>query len=276
MDHKPPRQLHGTPPAHPQPDDDFKAASAATVDYDQYMPRLRPEHKVLRRIIKVVIVLVVAVGLGVAAFFLGPDIPHLFSHKAAPAVTKPIASKTVTTPTTQYMSTNQNLSFYYPKTWKVSETTDEITATSPAVALQTYANKTVSGRILMTVRDQNVPLSEFNAGSAVAVKSSQILTYTNPAADQQASAYISFLNYANSKGTGIDGVYVTGNTGYQTGQEAPASNLAPVEPIIALTFEKCSNNTCAGTTTPLAIATSSWSNKAFTQPLETMLKSFVI
>jgi hypothetical protein len=110
----------------------------------------------------------------------------------------------------------------------------------------------------------------------MAVLDSQLLNYTAPATGQQASAYISFLNYANSKTSGIDGIYVTGNSGYLTGQQAPKTDIAAVNPIISFTFAKCANKTCTGNTTPLTIATSSWSAKNFSSPLLAILKSLAL
>jgi hypothetical protein len=279
MDGNHPRQLRAVPPSHHQTnnDDELKAASKEAdeaVDYKQFMPKLKVEHKFLRRLIKTMVFIVIAVGLGYGAYYAGSHYNNT-TTKAVTTKTAP-STATVTPPSQSYTSSNQDLSFSYPNNWKVNETSDVITATSPAIRLTSYNRQAVTGQVVFRIRAQDVALNEFSAGAATAALNSQIINYASPAADQRGSTYISFLNYANSKGSGIDGVYITGNTGYQTGQNAPESDIQAVDPVVSITFSKCSNKTCSGTTTPLTISTGSWSNKNFSGPLAAMLESLSI
>ena len=278
MDGKSPRQLHPTVHhTHQQKDDDdYKAASEnlnEAVDYRQFMPKLKAEHKILRRIIKTVLLVVVVAGLGYGAYYAGS---HYGSTSKKPAKkTSTVTTSKAVIPTQAYTSANQNLTFNYPTNWKVNETTTVITATSPMLKLTSYSHQSVDGQVTLQIRAQGVALSEFNAGDATAILPSQIITYTSPANGQRASTYISFLNYASSKGSGIDGIYITGNTGYQSGQDAPESEIQAVDPVISLSFAKCTDKAC-NNTTPLTISTGSWGNKAFSGPLLTMLESLSI
>jgi hypothetical protein len=281
MDGKHSRQLRPVQPVHHRQDadDDLKAASQSAdeaVDYKQYMPKLKPEHKVVRRVVKIVVLVVVIAGFGTGAYIFGS---HYNADKNALAVKTATASSSktnkITAPTKMYSSTNQNLSFVYPSNWKVNETATTLTATSPAMKLTSYSRQTVTGKIVFRIRTQGSSLPEFSSGSATAALNSQLITYTAPTADQQASTYVSFLNYANSKGFGIDGIYVTANAGYQEGQPAPESDIAAVSPIISFTFVKCGNKSCSSTT-PLTIASQSWSTKNFSSPLLAMLESLSI
>jgi hypothetical protein len=238
------------------------------------MPKLKPEHKLLKRLMKTIVLLVVIAGLGVGAYLIGS---HYNNASTPPPKAKTAASTNrVSSPTQQYTSNNQNLSFTYPSGWKVNETTDIVTGTSPAMQLTNTSRQAVTGQIIFRIRAQTVALDEFNAGAATAALDSQLLNYTAPATGQQASAYISFLSYANSKSNGIDGIYVTGNSGYLTGQQAPKTDIAAVNPIISFTFAKCANKTCKGNTAPLTIAANSWSAKNFSSPLLAILKSLAL
>lgn len=277
MDGKHPRQLRPVdhPVRHQADDDDYKAAAkdVDSVDYKQFMPKLKPEHTLLMRIVKLMVCVVVIGGLGYGAYYVGSHYNEKStkSHKEA----KTTVATTVTPPTRTYTSSNQNLTFTYPTGWKVGETVTVLTATSPVTELTGYNRKSVDGRIIFRIRAQNVALPEFDAGNALALLPSQIVTYTSPTSDQEGTTYISFLNYANSKGSGIDGIYVTGNTGYQTGQYATETEVEAVDPIVSFTFEKCTNTSCSATM-PLTVATSSWNEKSFYGPLLTMLESLSI
>ena len=271
-----PRQLRPAETAKADADEDFKAASKDAhekVDYKQYMPKLKSEHKILRRIGKFVALIVVVAALGFAAWSIG-------SKYNSPAKTPKKAATTTTTntaaPTQEFQSSYQNLTFVYPNDWKTSETQNTITATSPAMQLTSYNRQTVTGQVIFRVRAQTVPLTEFNAGNALAAIDSQIINYTAPASGQRGSTYISFLNYASSKGGGIDGVYITGNTGYKTGQYALKTDITAIDPVISFTFAQCSNKSCSGSTQPLTISNGSWNNKSFSGPLLTMLESLSI
>ncbi|HEV2402984.1 MAG TPA: hypothetical protein VGS08_02165 [Candidatus Saccharimonadales bacterium] len=272
MDNQPHRQLHQTP--HDKEEDDYKAAANAAIDFNQYMPQLRHERRWLRRLIMWVAGIVIIAGLGIAAYALGSHMPS--SSHSVTKKTENTSRAAVATATKQYTSVNQNLSFSYPADWTVTETTDQITATSPDLRLTSSSGQSVNGQAIMLVRDKNVPLSEFKAGNAVAIINSQIITYSAPAAGQRGSSYVSYLNFASSPTTGLDGVYITGNTGYQTGQAAPASDLTPIDPVISITFGRCNNSSCGGSTSPLTIRTSSWNDTALSKPLMTMLESFSI
>ncbi len=250
-----PRQLR---PA--DADEDFKAASKGAheeVDYKQYMPKLKPEHKVLRRIGKFTALIVVVAVLGFAAW----DIGSKYNAPAkTPKKTATTTSTKTTAPTQEFQSSYHNLTFVYPNDWKTSETQDTITATSPAMQLTSYNRQTVTGQVIFRVRAQTVPLTEFDTGNALAAIDSQIINYTAPATGQRGSTYISFLNYASSKGGGIDGIYITGNTGYKIGQYALKTDITAIDPVISLTFAQCSNKSCSGSTQPLTISNGSCNN----------------
>lgn len=264
------------PIRHQTNDDDYKAASKGldeSVDYRQFMPKLKAEHKTIRRIVRIVIILVVIAGLGSAAYYIGS---HYDTKTTKPKKVSSITvKKVVSSPTQMYTSSNQDLTFTYPSDWKVAETATVITATSPVTKLTAYNRKAVDGRITLLIRAQNVALSGFGDGAAMTVLPSQLMTYASPASDQEGTAYLSLLNYAGSKHAGIDAAYITGNSGYQSDQYVPESVIQAIDPMISFTFSECANGSCSSTT-PLTISTNSWNNSNFSGPLIKTLESLSI
>ena len=234
----------------------------------------RGSHKGL--IITTIIVLLIAAV--VAAWFLG-------GNQSSPKKTTPTQTTTpqqsqsskVPTTTTHYDSSNLSLGFDYPQGWTVTDTagSGKLTAVSQPVQLKDTTGQTVTGQITLTVRNSQQPLTEFNAGSSTAALDSQKIAYSKPTASQRGNTYVSFLRYAtDSSSTGLDGVYITGDAGYQAGQNIPKTDIAKEDPIVAITFAKCGDATCSGATTPMAITSSSWSDTSLSGPLMTMLESF--
>lgn len=119
-------------------------------------------------------------------------------------------------------------------------------------------------------------MPEFDKGNAVAVRESEKIAYTKPSSVQRGSTYLSFLQYASSTATSLDGAYITGDVGYQKDQAIPKADFTPVDPVISLTFVKCADNSCTGEGTPIGVATTMWEDASFGKPLKTMLQSLVV
>jgi cytoskeletal protein RodZ len=186
------------------------------------------------------------------------------SNEAAPSVA-----------TKSYTSSDFNLSLNYPDTWNlVDNGNGPMTITSPAVQLTSAAGRPVTGEITMTIQQQGQLPASFSAGTALAVLNSQMITYKQPTASQTSQAYLSFVQYSSTttKG-GLDGIYLTGNDGYQKDQVIPASDVAGVNPLVTVTFTACGNATCTANLNPLTIASTSWSKSAFETPIMAMLSS---
>jgi hypothetical protein len=181
--------------------------------------------------------------------------------------------------TKNYESTNFSLSFDYPEDWKVSDATGsgKLTATSPVMQLAATDNQPVTGQIVLTIRDASQKLTEFDKGNATAARESEKIAYAKPSSAQRGSTYISFLAYATSADTTVlDGVYVTGDSGYQKGQAIPQVDIAKVNPLITISFVKCSDNNCSGTGTPLSTSYALWDDATISGPLKTMFESLVV
>lgn len=177
----------------------------------------------------------------------------------------------ITTATEHYSSTQFALEFDYPSDWKVDEsTTGRLTATSPELALTDKDGRTVTGQIILTIRNKQQPLPEFDEGNALAARESEKVSYTKPSPNQRGETYISLLRWASSTASegDFDGVYITGNNGYQKDQAAPKADFAGVDPLISVTYLKGG--------APLTVADNMWDDPDYSAPLRSMLQSLMI
>jgi hypothetical protein len=257
---------------------EFQPDPQSTIDYLRSIAPHKKKHTG-RRVMITLLVLVLLGGGGFGAYWL------YIRPKPAPTSKKvtPIAvqAETIPTATKHHTSTTFNLEFDYPENWTISEVTGsgQMIARSPRLQLKGANNKTVNGQVVFTIRDKNQALNEFTNGNAVAVIESEKLDYAKPSSTQRGATYLSFLRYAtNSNSASLDGVYVTGDTGYQVGQAIPKADFTPVDPIITVTFATCANQECTGSNsgTPLAIVASSWTGETLSKPIKTMLASLVV
>ncbi|HEY1835716.1 MAG TPA: PsbP-related protein [Candidatus Saccharimonadales bacterium] len=258
--------------------DDYEAASHSTADYAKFMPELRPKKKWPRVVGWTLLGIVILAALGAGGYWLANRKPAPKPAQSQQNANSQTSNK-ITTTTKPYTSNDLNLSFNYPENWTVADTGNgKLTVTSPAMQLTDASGQTQTGKVVMTIQNENsADFSAFKAGNAVAVMTSEKVAYTNPASDQRADTYISFLQYAATTTNGaLDGVYITGNAGYQKGQAIPEVDIAKVDPVVTVTFAKCANASCTGNATPLSVSSEMWSNSGFSAPIETMLKSLAI
>lgn len=264
------------PKKHVPLHDDLQAASASTADYSRFMPSVgkRPRHH--GKIIAGVLTLILLAAIGSGVYILANH------HKKTTPPTKTThtvatAPATLSVPAKQFTAADTGIVFSYPANWTVNEDTNTsiVTAKSPVVSLVSASNKHVSGMVIMTIYSQNPDLSMFNTGNAVAVLASDKISYTTPSGSQRAQTYISFLQYPATTASGaLDGVYVTGDSGYEQGQAIPLVDVQKVSPLVRVTFVQCQNAQCSGTTPALSIASSSWAgDTSLSQPLLKMLAS---
>lgn len=267
-------------PQHSQ-QDDSQTAPHSTADYSQFMPPVGSHSRRHRRVVKVIGIVLIILCVGGAAgygYMLMKDHKKTTPPVVATHTSTTTKQPTVVSTTKQYNSTQQGVTFSYPSNWTVTEddTANVITAQSPPTTLTPAAGPSVTGEVSMTINQQTPSLPMFTAGNAVAVLASQKINYANPASTQRAQTYVSFLQYAATTMRGaLDGVYVTGNSGYQQDQAIPEVDIAAVSPLVRVTFTQCANANCTGSMSPLSIAATSWSNAALSGPILTMLESLV-
>lgn len=279
------------PPKSKEPDD-FEAASKATADdvYEDYEKRKSysysaPTHHARKTILITLLVLVLLGGVGYGAYwFLTKKDSNKSADKSATSSQQKSSDQTaneelITTETEHYTSNGFMLEFDYPKDWKVSEPTDGglLTAKSPALKLKQADGKTVTGQVVFTIRNKQQAMPEFDKGNATAVIASEKINYTKPSSAQRGSTYLSFLTYAGSvQEDRLDGVFITGDVGYQKGQAIPKADFTPVDPVISVTFLKCADQSCSGEGSQIGVDASMWQQTGFGTPIKTMLQSLVI
>ncbi len=207
-------------------------------------------------------------------------------HKSSPAKqlkvvyhtssSAPVNNST-STGTRSYTAQNYGLTFSYPASWSIFDNgTGPMTATSSPMQLTDAANKKIIGEITMTVEPQGQLPSGFTSGTDLAVLNSQLVSYAQPSSSQSAQTYISFVQYSNATVKGsLNGIYVTGNYGYQKDQVIPASDLQNIDPLITITFTQCGNTTCTANLTPLILSSNDWNETSFQKPILDMIRSFV-
>lgn len=266
-------------PKH-DPEDDYEEASRSTANYANYEPPEKQRNPIWRKLFTVLVILVVIGGLGGGVYW------YLKNHKSTkkPAQTSQTAktaepaTSQVATATKHYDSSNFYLGFDYPQDWKVTDGGGgQMTVVSPSIQLKSATGQSLNGQVVMTIRSKEQKLPEFDGGNATAALVSQKVNYTKPSQNQRGSTYISYLRYSGStNSTALDAIYITGDSGYTVGQAIPKVDISKVDPIISISFVKCGGSDCSGTNTPISIATNSYEDKAFSGPLETMLKSLSI
>jgi hypothetical protein len=250
-----------------------KAEAQSRVDFARSVVSSHQKSHKKATIISLV-VLTLVVGL-VWLLIPGKTTPKTQSNTSHFIAQTKTQNKAPTIATQSYSSAAFGVSFNYPTNWAIVDSGNGVmTITSPPLQLNDASHQSVTGFITVTFHSQGQLLAAFTAGSDLAVLNSQTINYTQPTADQTADTYLSFVQYSSTsiKG-GMDGVYVTGNYGYQEDQVIPSSDVASLNPLIMVTFTKCGNSRCTTNLTPLTIAASDWSDSSFQAPITTLLSS---
>jgi hypothetical protein len=277
MDGESPTPPTGTLESEPvRPPDEYESASEATRDYADMIPsqyQKKPKSKKWLFIVLAVVVLLL-LAAGTYWFLLRPKPKEAIKQTATTtAETETEAPTTIpAAKNINYASSQFGLSLDYPENWKLTDTEGSgvMAIKSPSFKLSGS-----NGQIVITFRNKQQKLPEFDTGNAMAARTSEKIAYTKPSQSQRAQTYLSFLRYASSAGNGIDGIFITGDNGYQAGQAIPKADVLPVDPVVSVTFVKCSDESCT-TNSPLSIENNLWDDKTFSDPIKNILTSLVI
>jgi hypothetical protein len=272
-------------PSSSRPIKNHDAPERTAADVEESTPRAKdfepvaPDYYKTKRNFHpfLVIIVLLLLALGAIYWFLIRAQPVKAPTKTGSTGTSQ-KSTTIISSTTHYESSSFNLGFDYPKPWKLTDESGsgKLSVVSPPMQLKSSSGNMVTGQAVMLMRDTTQTLPEFSKGNAAAVQDSEKISYTKPSQTQRADTYISFLSYANSADTGLDGIYITGDAGYQKNQSVPSTDVARIQPVIDVTFLKCGDSKCSGTGTPLTLTSAAWSDATFSKPIKTMLQSLSI
>ena len=224
-------------------------------------------------------------GLVVVALLVGAG--YALAHHKAKATGKPAgitsnttgassatspASNTQSTSasTTTYTVTGKdlNLSFNYPSNWNVSPASggssdQTITVTSPQASLNDASGAAVTGKAVVTIRPVAGGISELTNKAATAGQNSVQMHYTNPAAGQHQYPYLTFIHFATGQNASaaFEEVMITGTHQFNAGTAVTSDTLAGLDPIISVSFEKCTTAGCTGSgESALSISGTTWQN----------------
>lgn len=250
--------------------------------FSAYQHKNQPtKHSNKKLVISLIVLVALVIGGGVYLKY------HAKSTKAKADVAQHQKVKnnktTKTTPTAvskiataSYAAASYGATFNYPTSWLVvNNTGSPLLVMSPTMNLVAADGKSVLGVVEMTLAQTGYLPPAFGTQS-VAVLTSQKVNFASPSTTQAAATYISFIQYPSTTTVGgLDGIYVSGNYGYQKYQIIPSSNITSVNPFIDFSFLSCANPLCSvATRQPLTISSREWSNSSFVAPILLMIKSF--
>lgn len=225
---------------------------------------------------KLLIVLVIVVAAVYGAYWFGNYEATKKTDKKAQTTasqSQKQSSQTAVTTTKQYTSTNYSLSFNYPEDWTVNDTTAKLTVTSPATKLAIPTGAKTNVHVIVTIQNPETTIPGFPSGGAVAALASNLISYAQPSSVQRAQTYLSYLSYTAANG--LDAVYVTGNIGYQQGQQIPMSDIVQGNPLISVMFESCAETSCTDGK-PVTLSASDWQSSTVNKQITSLLESLVV
>lgn len=179
---------------------------------------------------------------------------------------------TTTVPTKHYDSTTYTMGLDYPQDWTVSDTSAKLAVVSPKLSLTTATGTTVDGHVVVTIQNPQTNIAGYPANGATATRTSDKLTYKQPTPVQRAQTYLTYLGYG--KANALDSLYVTGDNGYQKGQNVPLSDVTKGNPLISVTFQSCTSADCStGTPTMLTLSNDFWTDLPANRQANDLIKS---
>lgn len=245
----------------------------STADYVNNLQPIKNQKKKSKRN-KIILITLIALAVASAAvyfFVLKKDEPQQPAQQTTSQ--EQVQEQPVVAETEMYSSQDLNLSFDYPKNWKIIDDTEGlIKAESPVVKLADVNGEMMDGKVVVTFLSAGSEVPAFEgAASATAAQDSEKITYDSPSPNQREQTYLTFASFG---GGGLDAVFITGDSGYTKDQIIPESDVKKIEPIISVRFYSCADGQCAGEGSgSYAISLKEWSENINTQAAVALLKS---
>ena len=237
---------------------------------------IEPKTRKKRRWPLILVVLLIIAGLLGAVYWFVVRDSQTSTSEPTPTAQTPTEEKSTPTevPVKHYDSTIYTLSFDYPQDWIVSDTAERLTVTSPATDLKTSGGATTSGHVVVSIQNQQTTIPGYPSAGAVAALTSEKLTYTHPSSVQRAQTYLTYLSYHTP--TDLNALYITGDNGYQQGQQIPMSDVVKSNPLIAVHFQACDTTCSSASVKPLTLSAASWQSSAVAKQVTDLLQSIVL
>lgn len=257
--------------------------AGSSADYANYQPPQKQRSPIWRKlaIVGAAIVVLFAIVGAVYWFVLREKTPIQTADTAQNSQSGSQlaqADSQITTKTKHYVSQNFRLEFDYPEDWFAGQdNAEQITLLSPDLKLKDTDNKDVVGQISLSIQSNGLKIPGVEGDGAVASRASTKINYVKPTSAQRDSTYISFLRFSESQSAqALDGVFITGDLGYQKDQNVLSADIEKVNPIIYLNFYLCPNTGCIEVSGVYGIGLATWDNPNISGPLTKMLESLVI
>jgi len=253
-------------------DPDGVVAEEQQLKWQHSRPTVIPEPPKKRHwpVVLVIIVLLAAATAG--AYWLGSYKASAPAKKTSTAqASQQQSAQAAAAPTKHYDSVTHTLSLDYPGNWVVSDTADKLTVTSPALKVASL-NGAATGHIIVTIQNQQTSIPGYPSAGGIANLDSDKLTYKQPSSVQRAQTYLSYVAYQSPNG--VDTLFLTGDNGYQSGQQVPMSDVVKGNPLVSVTFATCTSDNCVnGPVKPITLLASSWNKAAFKPQVVELLQS---
>jgi hypothetical protein len=182
-------------------EDDLKSASDALKETSDKparkpSPVRAPKESHKGTIISIILIILAgAAGLGAWKFVLNSskkadstNVDKIAANNPTPTTKTDVPSANATE---VYNSTILNLGFKYPKTWKVTEANGGIRVESPTFNFPASNLGNIDGIFRVYIRQGARKIDGSYIGKGIAIKTSDVLTYTQPEPDQRKTTLLS-------------------------------------------------------------------------------------
>ena len=181
-------------------DEDLRSASQSMDSADDkpiYKPALNKKRRrnfKLPLIIMGSIIVLIFAGFGAWYFlFNKPEPSGSQAVEKAPETPKVVSDVPSASAIETYNSTALSISFKHPKTWKISEASGGVRIESPDFTYRSIGAGDIAGNFRIYIRQGSRNVDGAYIGKGIAIKSSQKLTYTQPAPGQRTDTLLSFF-----------------------------------------------------------------------------------
>lgn len=265
------KEVHYTDPSQQseRPEYDNEAA----VDYVNNLEHIQNERHRKKRSRVLMVTLLAVLTIGALGYLYAKqfDISAQQPESQSVQTVKPDTSEQVAK-SERFTSKDMSLSFDYPGNWSVDDSAKGlIRVESPVVKLADINGESSDSKVVLMIMSKNSEVPGFGDTGATAVRDSEKLTYTSPSQNQRAKTFLSFAGFGRS---GLDAVFVTGDSGYQQGQSIPEDDIKNSDPIISVSFYSCDDAKCADEGSgAYTIKVDEWESSDTLQAVQNILKS---